>query len=72
MNLEELKNELYEVLQDTHLVDNPNISFKGFLVGNYTKETYLKFFPELCKYLGLDWGREIHELSIDKYKDESN
>ena len=54
MNLEELKNELYEVLQDTHLIDNSNISFKVFLVSNYTKEAYQKYFPELCKYLGVE------------------
>lgn len=66
MNLEELKNELYEVLQDTHLVDNPNISFKGFLIGNYDKEAYQRFFPELCKYLGIDG--EHGEVVEAKYK----
>lgn len=34
--------------------DYANISFRGFLLGNYTKECLLLEAPDLLEYIGLD------------------
>jgi len=53
----ELLYELKALLMDTHCSNNPNISFRGFLLGNYTRACIESSFPNLQKYIDL----EFHE-----------
>ena len=41
--------EIKEVLKDTMPENAPNITFRGFLLGNYTEETIHNSFPILSK-----------------------
>ncbi len=53
-----LLNQFKELARDTARGSFPNITFFGFLLGNYSNAALRESFPDLCKYIGLDLADE--------------
>lgn len=57
-----IESELLEVFKNTNSKDlngNSNISFRAFLIVNFTSTYILQNFPKLCEYYG--WNEEVFE-----------
>ncbi len=52
--MSDLLNQFKELTRDTDRDNFPNITFFGFLLGNYSKAALRTSLPDLCEYIGLD------------------